>query len=169
MKQDITTREKVEQIVTAFLSEDWDNCGGKADTIQGQVSNLIDQLDWVVGKEAIRSYDHGFKTGLANAKVISNEEKKVVTPHWMDCNCVCHGFHDNDALTCPHCHPEMGAGEDEHMLPNCILCDTPLYSPGQGINGNLCGTCVTSEEYQKEMRKHGYKTGLANAKVILEE
>lgn len=73
MKQDLTTRDKVDQIVTAFLSEDWDNCGGKADTIQGQVENFIDQLNYVVSEEIVKAYDHGYKTGLSNAKVISDE------------------------------------------------------------------------------------------------
>ena len=34
------------------------------------------------------------------------KEEKKQAPHWMDCNCVCHGFHDNTGLSCPHCHPE---------------------------------------------------------------
>jgi len=37
-------------------------------------------------------------------KPTTTEEKKAA-PHWMDCNCECHGFGDvNDS--CPHCKPD---------------------------------------------------------------
>jgi hypothetical protein len=32
--------------------------------------------------------------------------------------------------------------ESNKMLAKCFLCEEPLYSPGQGEDGNLCGTCA---------------------------
>lgn len=36
----------------------------------------------------------------------ANTEQTKQAPHWMDCNCTCHGFHDNTGLGCPHCMPK---------------------------------------------------------------
>lgn len=34
--------------------------------------------------------------------------QKKEAPHWMDCNCECHGFNeDGEDENCPHCMPEL--------------------------------------------------------------
>lgn len=40
----------------------------------------------------------------------SNTEELKKAPHWTECNCICHGFHDSTGVTCPHCHPEDHPG-----------------------------------------------------------
>jgi hypothetical protein len=57
----------------------------------------------------------GGKAGTGKSKVRGDSEyyrniakkKKKKTPHWMDCNCVCHEWFDAHAPTCPHCRPDL--------------------------------------------------------------
>lgn len=60
--------------------------------------------DWhtEAGKEI---YEYAQKKGEEFYK--THPEAKKQAPHWMDCNCVCHGFGaENEANSCPHCQPE---------------------------------------------------------------
>jgi hypothetical protein len=42
---------------------------------------------------------------------IPNTPEKKKAPHWMDCNCKCHGDWGGDpdeiGVACPHCKPEL--------------------------------------------------------------
>jgi hypothetical protein len=38
-----------------------------------------------------------------NTQIIKEKKK---APNWMDCNCECHGFGDEN-ISCPHCDPDL--------------------------------------------------------------
>lgn len=43
-----------------------------------------------------------------NQAMMTQSTKKKKAPHWMDCNCQCHGFMaEDEAPACPHCKPKL--------------------------------------------------------------
>src|SRR3990167_8206601 len=64
-------------------------------------------------------------------------------PHWMDCNCECHGFYGhNEANSCPHCKPKEHPDyvvENPEPLSQC--CKAKL-TVDTGDEGTSCYTCL---------------------------